>query len=66
MVVYSSLMLKYFVKIFLANKRFPLEVYVFLTDSEGADFILCLSEIWTRFDILLSTTEIEHLTINYK
>ena len=58
--VYSSLMLKYIVKIFIANKRFPSEVYVFLlTDSNGAGFILCLSEMCTRFDVLLSTTKVE-------
>ena len=28
--------------------------------SLGADFILCLSEITTRFDIMLSTTKIEY------
>ena len=53
-------MLKYIVKIFIANKRFPSEVYVFLlTDSNGAGFILCLSEMCTRFDVLLSTTKVE-------
>ena len=53
-------MLKYTVKIFIANKRFPSEVYVFLlTDSNGAGFILCLSEMCTRFDVLLSTTKVE-------
>ena len=36
--------------LFIANERFPSEVYVFLTDSWCAGFILCLSEICTRFD----------------
>ena len=56
-------MLKYFVKIFIyANKRFPSEDYVFLTDSSWAPnvlLILCLSEICTRFDVFLSTTKVE-------
>ena len=52
-------MLKYSVKIFLANKRFPSEVYVFLlTESYGAGFILFLSEMCIRFDVLLSTTKV--------
>ena len=53
-------MLKYSMKILIANKRFLSEVYVFLlTDSYGAGFILCLSEMCTRFDVLLSTTKVE-------
>ena len=55
-------MLKYIVKIFIANKRFPSEVYVFLTDSSCTPnvlLILCLSEICTRFDVFLSTTKVE-------
>ena len=46
--------------LFIATKRFPLEVYVDLTDSYGADFILCLSEISTRFEAILSTTKVEY------
>ena len=48
------------VSAFSKDGKLPSEVYVFLTDSSGADFILCLSEIGTRFDIILSTTKIEY------
>ena len=53
--LYNGLMLKYFLKIFIANKRFPSELYVFLTDTEGAGY----TEICTRFDVLLSALKFE-------